>query len=235
MPVLMNKGDDPRQNSWLFFSTRTELSEWHDAIVGGRFESGTLAVDPDELAGAKKASTQVRVFLDVDTLVPEDIDIEQTFGTLVEKAVEEAAAAAQASAEDGPGDNGADSGADEPVAADDAADGRDEETDGETASASGELPAYEAVPAPEGTRVLVGTTTAQAARTYLQPREVDGKPWTPELPGLQMLAQLIGHMRSSGNGLPANVVWHLDADGILRMSPAKQVKAMAGNILKVKL
>ncbi len=163
MPVLMNKGDDPRQNSWLFFSTRTELSEWHDAIVGGRFESGTLAVDPDELAGAKKASTQVRVFLDVDTLVPEDIDIEQTFG------------------------------------------------------------------------VLVGTTTAQAARTYLQPREVDGKPWTPELPGLQMLAQLIGHMRSSGNGLPANVVWHLDADGILRMSPAKQVKAMAGNILKVKL
>lgn len=231
MPVLMNKGDDPRQNSWLFFSTRTELSEWHDAIVGGRFESGTLSVDPDELAGAKKASTQVRVFLDVDTLVPEDIDIEQTFGTLVEKAVEEAAAAAQASVEDDPSDSGDGSGADEPVATND----RDEETDGETASASGELPAYEAVPAPEGTRVLVGTTTAQAARTYLQPREVDGEPWTPELPGLQMLAQLIGHMRSSGNGLPANVVWHLDADGILRMSPAKQVKAMAGNILKVKL
>ena len=77
-------------------------------------------------------------------------------------------------------------------------------------------------------------TTAAAARAFIQPREVDGEPWAAELPGLQMLAQLIDHLRQH-SGLPAYAIWHVDETGVLRMAPAKQVKPMAGNVLKCKL
>ena len=101
---------------------------------------------------------------------------------------------------------------------------------------------YEPIPAPEGLRVLVGTTTRQAAQSYLLPhgpaeggQADDGEQaCDTDLPGLQMLAQLIDYMRDSSEGLPAQAVWHIDPSGILRMVRAKKVKVMAGNVLSVK-
>ena len=42
MPVLMNKGDDPRRAAWLFYTDRAELDEWGRQIVEGRWDSARL-------------------------------------------------------------------------------------------------------------------------------------------------------------------------------------------------
>ena len=191
MPVLMNKGADPRQAAWLFYTDRATLDGLGALTVSERYDAGVLTVDAADLDAAKKASTEVPVYLAIATLVPKDFDLSQL---------------SEATAQDQPKD--AD---DDP----------------------GTLP-YDPVPAPEGTRVPVGLTTAAAARAFIQPREVDGEPWAAELPGLQMLAQLIDHLRQH-SGLPAYAIWHVDETGVLRMAPAKQVKPMAGNVLKCKL
>lgn len=191
MPVLMNKGADPRQAAWLFYTDRATLDGLGALTVSERYDAGVLTVDAADLDAAKKASTEVPVYLAIATLVPKDFDLSQL---------------SEATAQDQPKD--AD---DDP----------------------GTLP-YDPVPAPEGTRVPVGLTTAAAARAFIQPREVDGEPWAAELPGLQMLAQLIDHLRRH-DGLPTYAIWHVDETGVLRMAPAKQVKPMAGNVLKCKL
>ncbi|MBS5450766.1 MAG: hypothetical protein KHY83_01305 [Coriobacteriia bacterium] len=214
MPVLMNKGADPHQAAWLFFTARPTLDELCDAIQQQRFDAGRLAVDEDELAGAKKANAEVSVYLDVTSVVPQDFDLEG--------ALEKARAQAEAQASEEDSEDG-----DAPAQEDDAPE-----------SGADEKPAlpYEPVALDEPIRVVVGTTTAQAARSYLTERTADGEDRDPtELPGLQALAQLIDHMRASSFGLPAHAVWHVDAQGILRMAPAKSVKPMAGNVLKVKL
>ena len=191
MPVLMNKGADPRQAAWLFYTDRATLDGLGALTVSERYDAGVLTVDAADLDAAKKASTEVPVYLAIATLVPKDFDLSQL---------------SEATAQD------------QPKAADDD---------------PGTLP-YAPVHAPAGTRVPVGLTTAAAARAFIQPREVDGEPWAAELPGLQMLAQLIDHLRRH-DGLPAYAIWHVDETGVLRMAPAKQVKPMAGNVLKCKL
>ncbi len=208
MPVLMNKGADPRQAAWLFYTDRATLDGLGALTVSERYDAGVLTVDAADLDSAKKASSEVPVYLAIATLVPRDFDLSQL-----------TAAAEQAENPPVPSD-----GPDE----DAVAEAGDDTTDEDEA-----LP-YEPVPAPEGTRIPVGLTTAAAARNFIQPREVDGKPWAAELPGLQMLASLIDYMREHG-GLPSYVIWHVDEGGILRMAPAKQVKPMAGNVLKCKL
>ena len=86
----------------------------------------------------------------------------------------------------------------------------------------------------------MGTTTRQAALSYLMAHENEegegdeDATADTDLPGLQMLAQLIDYMRDSADGLPSFAVWHIDPSGILRMVRAKKVKAMAGNVLSVK-
>lgn len=197
MPVLMNKGADPRQAAWLFYTDRSTLDELGALTVSKRYDAGVLTVDDADLDDAKKASAEIPVYLAVATLVPEDFDLAQLDETTDQEQ------AGEADSEEG------------------------HEQDDET------LP-YEPIPAPEGTRIRIGLTTVAAARAFIQPREVDGQPWAAELPGLQMLAQLIAHLREHG-GLPAWAVWHVDETGILRMAPAKQVKPMAGNVLKCKL
>ena len=200
MPVLMNKGTDPRQAAWLFYTDRATLDGLGAITVSERYDAGVLTVDASDLDAAPKASSEVPVYLAVATLVPTDFDL----NTLTELA--------QTSEDSDTQEDEGDTAADE----DDNA-----------------LP-YTPVPAPEGTRIPIGITTVAAARAYIQPREIDGKPWAAELPGLQMLANLVAYMREHG-GIPTYTVWHVDPSGILRMAPAKQAKPMAGNVLKCKL
>ena len=220
MPVLMNKGADPRQAAWLFYTDRATLDGLGALTVSERYDAGVLTVDAADLDAAKKASTGVPVYLAIATLVPKDFDLAQL---------------SEATAQDQPED--ADENPTEPEAPAQSTGLSDQEPAPEAADPAGDdadvLP-YDPVPAPEGTRVPVGLTTAAAARAFIQPREVDGEPWAAELPGLQMLAQLIDHLRQH-SGLPAYAIWHVDETGVLRMAPAKQVKPMAGNVLKCKL
>lgn len=228
MPVLMNKGTDPRQAAWLFYTDRATLDALGTAAAAQRFDAGVLTVDQADLEAAPKASSPVPVYLAVATLVPEDFDLarlDEYMSTSSDDGDEEEAEGEKGEAPAAEGE-GADPACDEDV---EAAENTENDEDGSEA----ELP-YEPVPAPEGTRVLIGTTTAAAARAFIEPREVDGEPWAAELPGLQMLVSLIDYMREHG-GLPAWAVWHVDPQGILRMAPAKQVKPMAGNVLKCKL
>lgn len=265
MPVLMNKGDDPRRAAWLFYTDRAELDEWGRQIVEGRWDSARLVVDPESLEAAKKASSPVEVWAQAKTLIPEDFDLEAARGEVMEAtqaAIERAKMEAEAQAEEGAGDA-------EHVPADgDGAEGTPAGSEGEAASDAleGEQDAqagsettpdapegeqdtqegdenpfdYEPIPAPEGLRIHVGTTTRQAALSYLvahegEDGEGDGEAAADtDLPGLQMLAQLIDYMRDSADGLPSFAVWHIDPSGILRMVRAKKVKAMAGNVLSVK-
>ena len=226
MPVLMNKGDDARRAAWLFYTDREALDAWGRAIVEGRWDSARLVVDAEQVQAAKKASAPVEVWALAKALIPEDFDIEAARGEVMSRAQAELERARQAAGE-----------------------GADEAGEGEGAAAEsdeGEGVAdpfdYEPIPAPEGLRVLVGTTTRQAAQSYLLPhgpaeggQADDGEQaCDTDLPGLQMLAQLIDYMRDSSEGLPAQAVWHIDPSGILRMVRAKKVKVMAGNVLSVK-
>ena len=215
MPVLMNKGSDPRQAAWLFYTDRETLGAFGSTAAQGRFDAGVLTVDDADLDAARKPSSEVPVYLAVATLVPEDFDLAQLAAT----------------AEDAQGTElGAEQDATQPS---DESAGEDVDAERSEQGADPSLP-YTPVPAPEGTRVLVGTTTAAAARSFIQPREVDGKPVATELPGLPMLVALIDHLRDHG-GIPPYAIWHVDPQGILRMAPAKQLKTMAGNVIKCKL
>ncbi len=215
MPVLMNKGSDPRQAAWLFYTDRETLGAFGSTAAQGRFDAGVLTVDDADLDAARKPSSEVPVYLAVATLVPEDFDLAQLAAT----------------AEDAQGTElGAEQDATQPS---DESAGGDADAEHSEQGADPSLP-YTPVPAPEGTRVLVGTTTAAAARSFIQPREVDGKPVATELPGLPMLVALIDHLRDHG-GIPPYAIWHVDPQGILRMAPAKQLKPMAGNVIKCKL
>lgn len=247
MPVLMNKGSDPRKAAWLFYTDRAELDEWGRTIVEGRWDCARLTVDEDELAAAKKASSPVSVWAQAKTLIPEDFDLEKARGEVMERtqaALERAQqqadaqdageADAQAGAESGDGvDGGVADGT--PEAGDEAG-----QTGAQADDAESDPFDYEAIEAPQGLRVLVGTTTRQAAQDYLaargegDPAEGEDGQADTDLPGLQMLAQLIDYMRDSPDGLPSFAVWHIDQAGILRMVRAKKVKAMAGNVLSVK-
>ena len=243
MPVLMNKGDDPRRAAWLFYTDRAELDEWGRQIVEGRWDSARLMVDPESLESAKKASSPVEVWAQAKTLIPEDFDLEAARGEVMEAtqaAIERAKMEAEAEADEQEGDEEA---ADAKHASEgDEGEGACKELEGEQDTQEGdENPFdYEPVPAPEGLRIHVGTTTRQAALSYLmahENEEGEGDEETAadtDLPGLQMLAQLIDYMRDSADGLPSCAVWHIDPSGILRMVRAKKVKAMAGNVLSVK-
>ena len=256
MPALMNKGDDPRRAAWLFYTDRAELDEWGRQIVEGRWDSARLVVDPESLENAKKASSPVEVWAQAKTLIPEDFDLEAARGEVMEAtqaAIERAKMEAEAQAEEGAGDaehvpadgEDAEGASDAPESEQDAQAGSETAPDapeGEQDAQEGdENPFdYEPVPAPEGLRIHVGTTTRQAALSYLMAHENEEGEGDEEaaadtdLPGLQMLAQLIDYMRDSADGLPSFAVWHIDPSGILRMVRAKKVKAMAGNVLSVK-
>ena len=243
MPVLMNKGDDPRRAAWLFYTDRAELDEWGRQIVEGRWDSARLVVDPESLEAAKKASSPVEVWAQAKTLIPEDFDLEAARGEVMEAtqaAIERARMEAEAEADEQEGDEEA---ADAKHASEgDEGEGACKELEGEQDTQEGdENPFdYEPIPAPEGLRIHVGTTTRQAALSYLMAHENEEGEGDEEatadtdLPGLQMLAQLIDYMRDSADGLPSFAVWHIDPSGILRMVRAKKVKAMAGNVLSVK-
>ena len=243
MPVLMNKGDDPRRAAWLFYTDRAELDEWGRQIVEGRWDSARLVVDPESLESAKKASSPVEVWAQAKTLIPEDFDLEAARGEVMEAtqaAIERAKMEAEAEVDEQEDNKEA---ADAKHASEgDEGEGACEEPEGEQdTQEDDENPFdYEPVPAPEGLRIHVGTTTRQAALSYLMAHENeegegDGEATADtDLPGLQMLAQLIDYMRDSADGLPSFAVWHIDPSGILRMVRAKKVKAMAGNVLSVK-
>ncbi len=215
MPVLMNKGSDPRQAAWLFYTDRETLGAFGSTAAQGRFDAGVLTVDDADLDAARKPSSEVPVYLAVATLVPEDFDLAQLAATAEDAQGTELRAEQDATQ---PSDESA---------------GEDVDAERSEQGADPSLP-YTPVPAPEGTRVLVGTTTAAAARSFIQPREMDGKPVATELPGLPMLVALIDHLRDHG-GIPPYAIWHVDPQGILRMAPAKQLKPMAGNVIKCKL
>ena len=241
MPVLMNKGDDPRRAAWLFYTDRAELDEWGRQIVEGRWDSARLVVDPESLEAAKKASSPVEVWAQAKTLIPEDFDLEAARGEVMEAtqaAIERAKMEAEADQQEGD-EEAADA---KHASEGDESEGACEEPEGEQDTQEGdENPFdYEPIPAPDGLRIHVGTTTRQAALSYLMAHENEEGEGDEEaaadtdLPGLQMLAQLIDYMRDSADGLPSFAVWHIDPSGILRMVRAKKVKAMSGNVLSVK-
>lgn len=245
MPVLMNKGDDPRRAAWLFYTDRTELDEWGRQIVEGRWDSARLVVDPESLENAKKASSPVEVWAQAKTLIPEDFDLEAARGEVMEAtqaAIERAKMEAEAKADEQEDNEETADAERTPADGEGEDEGACEEPEGEQDTQEGdENPFdYEPVPAPEGLRIHVGTTTRQAALSYLMAHENEEGEGDEEaaadtdLPGLQMLAQLIDYMRDSADGLPSFAVWHIDPSGILRMVRAKKVKAMAGNVLSVK-
>ena len=249
MPVLMNKGDDPRRAAWLFYTDRAELDEWGRQIVEGRWDSARLVVDPESLENAKKASSPVEVWAQAKTLIPEDFDLEAARGEVMEAtqaAIERAKMEAEAEADEQEDSEEAADAERTPADGEDEGESTCEEPESEQAEGEAEQEGdenpfdYEPVPAPEGLRIHVGTTTRQAALSYLmahENEEGEGDEETAadtDLPGLQMLAQLIDYMRDSADGLPSFAVWHIDPSGILRMVRAKKVKAMAGNVLSVK-
>lgn len=252
MPVLMNKGDDARRAAWLFYTDREALDAWGRAIVEGRWDSARLVVDAEQVQAAKKASAPVEVWAQAKALIPEDFDIEAARGEVMSRAQAELERARQAAGEGADEAGEGEGAAADPAAAPeggetaDAASAQDVPDPDAAESDEGEGVAdpfdYEPIPAPEGLRVLVGTTTRQAAQSYLLPhgpaeggQADDGEQaCDTDLPGLQMLAQLIDYMRDSSEGLPAQAVWHIDPSGILRMVRAKKVKVMAGNVLSVK-
>ena len=245
MPVLMNKGDDPRRAAWLFYTDRAELDEWGRQIVEGRWDSARLVVDSESLESAKKASSPVEVWAQAKTLIPEDFDLEAARGEVMEAtqaAIERAKMEAEAKADEQEGDEEAADAERTSTDGEGEGEGACEESENEQDTQEGdENPFdYEPVPAPEGLRIHVGTTTRQAALSYLMAHKNEEGEGDEEatadtdLPGLQMLAQLIDYMRDSADGLPSFAVWHIDPSGILRMVRAKKVKAMAGNVLSVK-
>lgn len=208
MPVLMNKGDNPRLAAWIFYTDRDTFAAMGQAIRDTRMDAGLLVVDEADMESAKKASDTLPVYLQATALVPPEVDLD----ALTSEAL---AAAQQAAAQQAAGEEGAENTA-----------------EGESAPKA----AYEPVPVTEGegARICVGTTTQQAARDFIERRELGGEEWKPELPGVQAIAGMAALMAQHG-GIPNHLVWHEDADGIMRMAPAKTVKPMAGNILKVKL
>lgn len=245
MPVLMNKGDDVRRAAWLFYTDRATLDAWGHAIVEGRWDSARLVVDEEQVQAAKKASAPVEVWAQAKALIPEDFDLEAARGEVMSRAqaeLERARQAAEEEADEADEQEGAGEGAGatgEQASAGEGGDADDPAESDEGADADDPFD-YEPIPAPEGMRVLVGTTTRQAAQSYLLPHQASGQEGETtdacdtDLPGLQMLAQLIDYMRDSSDGLPAQAVWYIDPSGILRMVRAKKVKVMAGNVLSVK-
>ena len=230
MPVLMNKGDNPRLAAWIFYTDRDTFAELGRAIREERADAGLLVVDEADVDAAKKASSTLPVYLQVTATVPPEVDLDAL--------AEEAMTAAQHVVEaQEAGDDGADEGADEGEGEGEGADAPDASADAPS-EGEGEEPkaAWEpiAVPEGQGARILAGTTTLEAARDFIQRRELGGEEWKPELPGVQAIAGMAELMAAHG-GIPAWLIWHEDASGVMRMAPAKTVKPMAGNILKVKL
>ncbi len=252
MPVLMNKGDDVRRAAWLFYTDRATLDAWGHAIVEGRWDSARLVVDEEQVQAAKKASAPVEVWAQAKALIPEDFDLEAARGEVMSRAQAELERARQAAEEEADeaggqvdaGEDGGQAGAGEGGEAGEADAAGEPDAAVDAAESDAADPAdpfdYEPIPAPDGLRVLVGTTTRQAAQSYLLPHQASGQEegaqdaCDTDLPGLQMLAQLIDYMRDSSDGLPAQAVWYIDPSGILRMVRAKKVKVMAGNVLSVK-
>ena len=179
-------------------------------------------VDDADVDAAKKASSTLPVYLQVTATVPPEVDLD----ALAEKAMAAAQRAAEAASDGEGSEDAADAVEGEAPAS---------ESEGEDAGEKPEA-AWEPVAVPEGqgARILAGTTTRDAARNFIQRRELGGEEWKPELPGVQAIAGMAELMDAHG-GIPAWLIWHEDADGVMRMAPAKTVKPMAGNILKVKL
>ena len=218
MPVLMNQGDNPRLAAWIFYTDRDTFAALGQAIREERADAGLLVVDDTDVDAAKKASSTLPVYLQVTATVPPEVDLD----ALAEKAMAAAQRAAEAASADGGSEGAGDAAEGEAPAS---------ESEGEKPEAAWEPVA---VPEGQGTRILAGTTTRDAARNFIQRRELGGEDWKPELPGVQAIAGMAELMDAHG-GIPAWLIWHEDADGVMRMAPAKTVKPMAGNILKVKL
>jgi hypothetical protein len=228
MPVLMNKGTDPTSASWLFYTDRATLEAFAASVVEGRLDSGTLALDENDLAASTKASAPVGVYLDVATLVPAGVDL-AALGAKIEKTPEggrEAPESLDPGQAPEPTEEERRSAKERAAAAAEAA----ERAWAEEKAA--EL-SYEPEAAPRDLRVRMGTTTRATGLAYLDDPG-SGSAWNGSLPGLQVLASIVAHMREHGN-VPPQTVWFMDKAGVLRMSPAKQVKPMAGNVLSCKL
>lgn len=176
MPVLVNKGDNPTQAAWLFFSPRTTLEGLIATIREHNLVAGVINVDPGD--GRPKETVEVHL-------------------AMAEHAPEEGAG----------------------------------EADAEGGAEGHQTPAD---PSELVTDAVMGTTTCETARRYLQPREVDGKPWSISVPDLQGMASFAEQLLSS-SPQTRQIIWSIDLQGILRMAPAKDAKPMAGNILRVKL
>jgi hypothetical protein len=224
MPVLVNQGEHPILAAWLFYTPRSSLEGFRDRVRQGGLRFGVIDVDP----GEGKPRDQVDVHLVASTQdapLPEGGD---------------------AGAADDRTDE-ATSGAEEVPEGDRASDeqGQDDDEGGPAGDAEANERAVAAQRAmreaarrmledEELERIDFGSTTREAARRYLQPHEVGDVYWLVSLPGLPELADFVDQLLDSSPDMRW-AVWHIDQQGVLRMAPAREVKPMAGNILRVKL
>lgn len=210
MPVLVNTGDHPVMAAWLFYSRRGQLEELRDAIREGGYSAGVVDADPQ---GKPREATDV--FL------------------VMAREGQDAAGGAQ-----GAGEQGADEqGAPTPTPAADGGQDAPAPDAGDSPAGLTDADPDARLAAKGARRVMLGTTTCEAARRYLQPREVpegEGESRGLGLPGLPQLADFIDELLGQTPDLHW-AVWSLDQQGVLRMAPARELKTMSGNILKVKL
>ena len=221
MPVLVNKGEVPTLTAWLFYSPRATVAQLRDAIREHGYTSGVVCVDP----GQGKPRETVDVHLAVTTEAAPSPADEGDEGA-------EAARAAEA-VQGARGTEDVEQAAEATRAAELTEEQAAELVARAQQAAAAAMP--EITPGTAGVDDLtIGLTTRDAAQRYLRPREVDGAPWTLNVPGLPQLADFIDTILAP-SGDARWVIWSVDPSGIMRLTPAKDVKVMAGNILRVKL
>ncbi len=228
MPVLVNQGEHPILAAWLFYTPRSALEGFRDRVRQGGLRFGVIDVDPGE--GKPRDQVDVRLVSSTqDAPLPEDGVV-----AAADDGTDEATAGAEAAPEgDRPSDergHDSDGGDGEGDSAGDA-----EANERAVAAQRAMREAARRMLEDEGLeRIGFGSTTREAARRYLQPHEVGDEYWLVSLPGLPELADFVDQLLDSSPDMRW-AVWHIDQQGVLRMAPAREVKPMAGNILRVKL
>lgn len=218
--------------AWLFYTSRDALAELRDTIRDRGFRFGVIDVDPQE--GKKKDAVEVQLVLTTEAAPLPEAPSEET-----ESNPSDEQASAQETADAEQTENG-----DQVEDAE-----QTEDSEQPAAGADGQPEGDErAIQAQEAMRELakrmladdslermnIGSTTREAAKRYLKPRDIGEKYWLVSLPELPELAKSIDALLDSSPEVHW-VVWHIDRQGILRMAPAKEVKPMSGNVLRVKL
>lgn len=235
MPVLINQGKNPLQAAWLFYTPRALVEDLRALIAQKGYQFGVLDVTPT--GGAVKDQVDVQLVLDTQDVplpeTPADALAEEPSGEPADTLAAELVGvlpgkpAGQAGKADG-----AETFEEIPAATGDQAEAL------RSAALAYQERLREAgralLQSKTAERIIIGRSTNEAARRYLQPQDMNGGYWLISLPGLPQLMDSVAELFASSPGLRW-IVWSIDTQGVLRMAPAKEVKPVAGNILRARL